>query len=49
MILIYWVKFSNHDRPEKWNCKHMDDFWHRLREHMLRNPSAGLLEWIIRD
>jgi len=44
---VYWIKWNNQLKPERWECDNLDEFWHRLREHFLRNPD--ILEWMIRD
>jgi hypothetical protein len=46
MKLYVWVKFRGAP-PEEWKCEHFDDFWHRLREFMLRHPAQ--VEWLIFD
>jgi len=46
--LIYWVKFANSSRPDKFVFENMEQLFHDLREFMLRNPT-GILEWMVRD
>lgn len=46
MIAGFWVKFIGKP-PELWKRKSFEEFWHDLREHMLRNEIR--LEWIVRD
>jgi len=45
--LVFWVKFQDCP-PERWKRQHFEQFWHDLREFMLRNGNARL-EWIILD
>lgn len=46
MNVTFWVKF--HDLPpERWVCQNFEEFWHNLREFMMRNQVR--LEWIIYD
>lgn len=47
MKLVFWVKFTGAP-PEKWVREHFEEFWHDLKEFMLRTPEAQL-EWIIRS
>lgn len=47
MERMYWVKFQNAP-PEKFFVKTFEEFWHKLRELMLRNGNL-MLEWIILD
>lgn len=47
MKIRFWVKFEN-CTPQLWIREHFEQFWHDLREHMLRNGNAQI-EWMIRD
>lgn len=46
MVRYYWVKYADNP-PEKYVCKNFEEFWHILREHMMRHQL--ILEWIIID
>lgn len=48
MKVKYWVKFSNYNKPELFVAEHFTQFWHDLREFMLRNDT-GTLEWLNKD
>jgi hypothetical protein len=43
----FWVKLAGQP-PERWVITNFEQFWHELREYMMRNHRLHL-EWIIRD
>ena len=48
MTFTYWIKFQTNNRPDRFSYKTFEEFWHELREFMLRN-NTGPIEWMIRD
>ena len=47
MRIRYWVKFTEVNQPELYSYKTFDEFWHEIRERMMRYSLR--LEWIIQE
>jgi len=43
----FWVKFQDKS-PTFWRSNSFDEFWHDMRNMMIREPEL-ILEWIIRE